>query len=120
MFSRNDLDIRRTHLTEHRIQTGNALLVKSVPRRIPLAFIGEAEEAVQKFFDQGIVRPSTSPWASPLVFIHKKNGQVRPCSGQVRLCVDYQRLNDVTIKDAFPLPHIQDCFDTATVATLFL
>ena len=112
VFSKHDTDIGRTHLTEHAIDTGFAYPVKLAPRRVPLAFIGEAEEAVQKFFDQGSVRPSTSPWASPLVFVRKKNGQVRPC-------VDYRKLNDLTRKDAFPLPRAQDCFDAVAGATLF-
>ena len=112
VFSRFDTDIGRTHLTEHVIETHGARPVKSAPRRIPLAYVTEAEEAVQKLFDQGSARPSTSPWASPLVFVRKKNGQIRPC-------VDYRRLNDLTRKDAFPLPRTQDCFDAVAGATLF-
>lgn len=112
VFSRNDTDIGRTHLTEHVIETGNAPPFKLPPRRIPLAYVGEAEEAIQNFFDQGSIRPSTSPWASPLVFVRKKNGQLRPC-------VDYRRLNQISRKDAFPLPRIEDCFDAVSGATLF-
>lgn len=112
VFSKSDTDIGRTHLTEHVIETGDALPIKLAPRRVPLAFINEADEAMQKFFDSGTARPSTSPWASPLVFVRKKNGQVRPC-------VDYRKLNNLTRKDAFPLPRTQDCFDTVAGATLF-
>jgi transposase InsO family protein len=112
VFSTHDLDLGLTHLTEHAIETGDGSPIKSAPRRIPLAFIDEADEAVQKFFDQGVARDSTSPWSSPLVFVRKKNGQVRPC-------VDYRRLNNITKKDAFPLPRAQDCFDTVAGATLF-
>ena len=106
VFTNNDTDIGRRHLTEHKIEMGNVLLWKLAPHRIPLAFIREEELAVQKLVDQGIVHPLTSWWTSPLAFIEKKNGQVWPCIG-------HRRLNDVTIKDAFPLPNIQDCFDTA-------
>jgi hypothetical protein len=112
VFSKHELDIGRTHLTEHAINTGGAPPYKAAPRRVPFAYRNEADGAVQKFFDQGIVRESTSPWASPLVFVRKKNGKLRPC-------VDYRRLNSVTRKDAFPLPRIQDCFDTVADATLF-
>ena len=112
VFSRNDLDIGRTNLTEHIIETGDAPPIKLAPRRVPLAFADEADGAIQKLFDQGTVRESTSPWASPLVFVRKKNGQVRPC-------VDYRKLNAITTKDAFPLPRTQDCFDAVADATLF-
>ena len=112
VFSKNDLDIGRTYLTEHVIETEEGRPFKSAPRRIPLQFIDEADAAVQKLFDQGTVRESTSPWASPLVFVRKKNGQLRPC-------VDYRRLNAVTRKDAYPLPRTQDCFDAVAGSTLF-
>ena len=62
--------------------------------------------------EQGIIRKSSSPWSSPLVLVVNKNGKVRPC-------VDYRRINAVTVKDAFPLPRIQDCLDTVAGATLF-
>ena len=112
VFSKDDLDIGRTNLTEHIIETETVKPFKSAPRRIPLQFIDEADAAVQKFFDQGTVRESTSPWASPLVFVRKKNGQVRPC-------VDYRQLNAATRKDAYPLPRTQDCFDSVAGSTLF-
>ena len=72
VFSKNDLDIGRTSLTEHIIETGDAPPIKLAPRRVPLAFADEADGAIQKLFDQGTVRESTSPWASPLVFVPKK------------------------------------------------
>jgi hypothetical protein len=58
--------------------------------------------------EQGIIRKSSSPWS---VLVIKKNGKVRPC-------VDYRRLNAVTIKDAFPLPRLQDCLDTVAGPTI--
>ena len=62
--------------------------------------------------EKGIIRPSTSPWASPLVLVSKKNGKLR-------VCVDYKKLNSMTTKAAFPLHHIQDCLDSVAGSTLF-
>ena len=69
-------------------------------------------KALNKLTKQGSIRPSTSPWASPIVLVRKKNGKVRPC-------VDYRRLNNVTKRDAFPLPRIQDCLDSVSGAKYF-
>ena len=94
-FSTNDHDLGLTYLTEHVIETGDAQPIKQPPRRVPLAFAGEDREAIDKLWKQGSIRQSTSPWASPIVFVRKKDGKVRTC-------VDYRRLNIVTKKDAFP------------------
>ena len=112
VFSKSDTDLGQTTLTEHVIETGGAVPIKQAPRKVPLAFAGEDQIAIEKLKKQGTIRESTSPWASPLVFVRKKNGQVRPC-------VDYRRLNAVTRKDAFPLPRTQDCLDCVAGAKLF-
>ena len=87
-FSKHDLDIGCTHLIEHAIETGDAEPIRQKMRPVPMAFRGEDMDAIQKLIDTGTVRPSQSPWASPLVFVRKKNGKVR-------CCVDYRRLNSV-------------------------
>jgi len=111
-FSKSDTDLGHTHLVEHRIDTENAAPIRQPPRRVPLAFAEEEKKLIDQMKEQGIIRKSSSPWSSPLVLVVKKNGKVRPC-------VDYRRINAVTVKDAFPLPRIQDCLDTVAGATLF-
>ena len=74
------------------------------PYRAPLLKRQVIEEHVQGLMDQGIVRPSNSPYASPVILVPKHDGGVR-------MCVDYRKLNSVTRKDAYPLPRIQDILD---------
>jgi len=54
--------------------------------------------------EKGFIRPSSSPWGAPVIFVEKKDGTQR-------MCVDYRLLNDVTIKNKYPLPRIEDLFD---------
>ena len=69
-------------------------------------------EETQKLLDNDIIEHSTSPWSSPVMLVKKKDGTTR-------FCVDYRRLNQVTTKDAFPLPRIHDIYDQLTKATYF-
>ncbi|MEE4247194.1 MAG: reverse transcriptase family protein, partial [Kangiellaceae bacterium] len=63
------------------------------------------ESEIEKMLGAGVIRPSQSPWASPITLVPKK-------TGEVRFCVDYRRINSMTIRDSYPLPNIQDIFDT--------
>ena len=67
---------------------------------------------VQQMLEQGVVEPSQSPWASPVVFVQKKDGSSR-------FCVDYRRLNSATKMDVFPLPRIDDTLDSLSRAKFF-
>ena len=111
-FSRDEWDIGVTHLTEHSINTGNAQPIKQPPRRVPLAYAAEEKKAIDDLLAKGVIRKSTSPWASPIVLVKKKSGAIRPC-------VDYRRVNDLVKPDGFPMPRIQDCLDAVSGASLF-
>ena len=63
------------------------------------------DDPVDKMLSDGMISPSNSPWASPVTLAPKKDGGYR-------VCIDYRRMNAVTKKDRYPLPHIQDIFDT--------
>ena len=54
--------------------------------------------------DKGFIRPSSSPWGAPVLFVKKKDGSFR-------MCIDYRELNKLTIKNRYPLPRIDDLFD---------
>ncbi|WVZ52824.1 hypothetical protein U9M48_003844 [Paspalum notatum var. saurae] len=62
------------------------------------------KENIDELLGKGFIRPSSSPWAFPVLFVDKKDGTRR-------MCVDYRALNDVTIKNKYPLPRINDLFD---------
>ncbi|MEW8545559.1 MAG: reverse transcriptase domain-containing protein [Candidatus Thiodiazotropha sp.] len=111
-FSRDEMDLGLTHLTEHSIPTGDAAPVKQPPRRVPLAHAGDEKKAIEDLKAKGVIRDSVSPWASPIVLVAKKDGGVRPC-------VDYRRVNQLVKPDGFPLPRIQDCLDSVAGSTLF-
>ncbi|GJY35396.1 putative reverse transcriptase domain-containing protein [Tanacetum coccineum] len=64
----------------------------------------ELSNQLQELADRGFIRPSTSPWGAPVLFVKKKDGSFR-------MCIDYQELNKLTVKNRYPLPRIDDLFD---------
>ena len=112
VFSSNDQDLGQTSVIEHRIDTGESRPVKTPPRRIPIHKRQEVEDTVKQLNEQGLIEPSSSPWSSALVLVRKKDGSLR-------CCVDYRRLNAVTIKDSYPLPRIDDTLDALSGSNWF-
>ena len=104
IFATSKKDLGRASLVKHCINTGTALPVQKPPRRIPLGKRQIEKEEIKAMLDRGVIQPSTSPWASPVVLVMKKDGSTR-------FCVDYRGLNDLTVKDAYPLPRIDDSLD---------
>lgn len=92
------------------IQTGDASPLSSPPRRLPKARLQTVQEEVAELLREGLIEPSTSPWASPIVLVPKKDGTHR-------LCIDYRRLNEVTQADQFPMPRIEELIDGLAGAT---
>lgn len=102
----------RTDLLKFSIDTGTHQPIKQRPYSVSQAE-GEVMEAeIQQYLELGIIRPSTSPWASPVLMIRKPDGGIR-------FCIDYRRLNAVTIKDSYPMPLIDDILDVLGNAKLF-
>ena len=81
-------------------------------RRPPIHLREAAEAEVQKMLKDDVIEPSSSPWASPVVLVRKKDGSLR-------YCIDYRKLNAITIKDSYPLPRIDDSLDTLRRAKYF-
>ena len=78
--------------------------ISMTPHRMALVELQELKVQLQELLDKGFIRPSTSPWGAPVLFAKKKDKTLR-------LCIDYQQLNRVTIKNRYPLPRIDDLFD---------
>ena len=73
-------------------------------RRIPPNQFQEVKQHIRELLQRDMIRESTSAYASPMVIVRKKNNEIR-------LCVDYRRLNKKTVRDAFPLPRVEESFD---------
>ena len=72
----------------------------------------ELKKQLDDMLSKGLIQPSASPWRSPVLFVDKKDGSIR-------LCTDYRKLNDVTIKNKYPLPKIEDLFDQLNGSKVF-
>ena len=112
LFSQGQHDLGKTDAIQHRINTGDAAPLRQPPRRVPLAKRREAQQAVEEMHNAGVIEPSSSPWASPVVLVRKKDGTTR-------FCVDYRKLNHVTKKDSYPLPRIDDTLEALAGAKWF-
>ena len=89
IFDKNDSKPRRTKVVKHFINTGDARPIRQTSRSVPLAKHKAASQTICGMSESGIIEPSVSPWSAPVVLVKKKDGNMR-------FCVDYRRLNDVT------------------------
>jgi hypothetical protein len=90
---------------------GTAPIFKRAYRISRLELV-EIKKQIDELSEKGYIRPSTSPWAAPVLFVEKKDGTKR-------MCIDYRALNEVTIKNKYPLPRIEDLFDQLRGASVF-
>ncbi|KZR96838.1 Uncharacterized protein APZ42_008606, partial [Daphnia magna] len=112
LFAFKTEDLGKTGLVKHTIDTQGKGPLRSRPYRNSPRQKEVAEEIIQELLRHKIIRPSVSPWASPIVLVRKK-------SGEERLCIDYRKLNSITKKDSFPLPRIDDVLDLLQGQKLF-
>ena len=94
----------KTNLTEHTIDTEDIRPIRLPAYRLPQAYRKVVKDELDEMLEHGVIEPSKSGWSFPVVLVPKKGGNVR-------LCVDYHRLNSATKVDNYPMPRIEDLID---------
>ena len=112
IFSFSSKDLGRTKELKHHIFTSDAQPVHLHPRRIPQARREELRGLLRDMLESDVIQQSDSPWSSPIVLAKKHDGTTR-------FCVDYRKVNEVTRKDAYPLPRVDDTLDTLVGSKFF-
>src|SRR5262249_14002192 len=79
-------------------------LISIAPYRMAPTELAKLKKQLQDLLDKGLIHPSVSPWGAPVLFVKKK-------AGSFWMCIDYRKLNQVTVKNKYPLPRIDDLFD---------
>lgn len=105
VFCLGNWDLGKTNLVKHTINVTDETPVKQRHRRIPPAMLDEVRQHLSDMLQSGVIRESSSPWSSPIVFARKPNGSLR-------LCLDLREVNKRTIKDAYYLPRINETLDS--------
>lgn len=112
IFSAHEGDLGCTKLITHEIPLLDTEPVRQRYRRLPPSDYEAVKQHIHQLLQSQVIRESSSPYASPIVVVRKKDGQIR-------LCVDYRQLNSKTRKDAFPLPRIEESLDALCGAQWF-
>ena len=114
-FAASPTDVGRTHLVTHKIDIGNNLPFKERVRPVPHSWREFMDQELDKLKSIGAISeadPGECPFASRCVVVRKKDGTFR-------LCVDYRRLNAITVKDSYPLPRIDEILASLGKARYF-
>ncbi|GJY41070.1 putative reverse transcriptase domain-containing protein [Tanacetum coccineum] len=102
-----------TRQVEFRIDlVPGATPVARAPYRLAPSEMKELAEQLQELTDKGFIRPSSSPWGAPVLFVKKKDGSFR-------MCINYRELNKLTVKNRYPLPRIDDLFDQLQGSSIY-
>ena len=111
LFTTSTGSLGRTDAVKHTINTSGPPIRQPV-RRLPESVKQVVDGEIQKMLQQGVVRPSSSPWSSPIVLIKKRDGSWR-------FCIDYRKVNAATRRDAYPLPRIDTTLDSLRGSAYF-
>jgi hypothetical protein len=118
IFQWGEFDTGLTDVAEHSIDTGNSKPERQKPYRLPHAAQQEVENQINNMLKNNVIEESKSPWCSPIILVKKKSDD--PSKKQVyRFCIDFRKLNAVTVKDRYPLPRIDDTVDALGGAVYF-
>lgn len=112
VFAQHDSDFGRTDKVKHQIKLSDEAPFKHKPRPIRPQDLDAVRRHLQELSEAGVIRESESSFSSPIVVVKKKNGDIR-------LCVDYRKLNLQTIKDAYALPNLEETFSALTGSKWF-
>ena len=112
MFSLHDGDLGYCDVLKHSIPVSSNKPVYLPHRAIPVQLQSEVRKCFDTWLKQGIIRLSKSPYASQVVIVHKK-------SGEIRLCVDFHKLNAISVRDSFPLPQVEEALQAVQAAVWF-
>ncbi|KAK7912647.1 hypothetical protein WMY93_012858 [Mugilogobius chulae] len=112
VFAKHELDFGCTDKVKHEIKLSDETAFKQRPRPIHPQDLDAVRKHIKELLESGVIRESSSPFASPIVVVRKKNGSVR-------LCIDYRKLNAQTIKDAYALPKLEDTFSALSGSRWF-
>ena len=112
VFALTDKELGCTSIVQHVIDTGDHSPIRQQPYRVPVVHREKISQIILDMKEQGVIRPSQSRWASPVILVPKKDGQLR-------FCVDYRHLNSITKKDVYPLPHIDEILDALGKTSYF-
>ncbi|GJW03457.1 putative nucleotidyltransferase, ribonuclease H [Tanacetum coccineum] len=114
VFPKDLLGLPPTRQVEFHIELiTRAAPVARAPYRLAPAEMKELAEQLKELSDKGFIRPSSSPWGAPILFVKKKDGSFR-------MCIDYRELNKLTMKNRYPLPRIDDLFDQLQGSSIYL
>ena len=105
-----------TKLIEHVIPTGNSRPINTKQYPIPSVARERVQEQVDEMLENKLIRPSYSPWCSPVLLVKKKlpDGSIK-----YRFCIDLKKVNSVTAKDSYSLPRISETVDALSGANYF-
>jgi hypothetical protein len=112
VFARSKRDLGRVKMVQFSIDTGDAPPIRAGLRRMSPPQREIVETQIVEMLEDGIIEPSYGPWSSPIVLVRKKNGDMR-------FCIDYRKLNAVTLPDCYPMPLILDALDSLGGAKYF-
>ena len=112
VFGVGNKPLTQTETVSMKIDTGSHPPIQSRPYRVPLLKRKIINDEINEMLKNQIIEPSSGPWASPITLVPKPDGTIR-------FCVDYRRINSVTVRDAGHVPNIHDILDSLSGATCF-